>query len=62
VRSFSGKFVIRGFDLESLAGQTDGGIVERGKTVEAVELQPTEQTEPRLPVELELSARRVPCR
>ncbi len=50
VRSFSGKFVIRGFDLEDLAGVVDGAVVERGATVDAVALQAPQQTAPRLPV------------
>jgi hypothetical protein len=41
VRSFSGKFVIRGFDLEDLAGVMDANVVERGSTVESVQLEET---------------------
>ncbi|MEO7730523.1 MAG: IPT/TIG domain-containing protein [Kofleriaceae bacterium] len=36
VRSFSGRLVVRGFDLEDLAGIHDEGVVERGAVVEAV--------------------------
>ena len=49
VRSFSGKFVIRGFDLEDLAGVVDDSVVERGARVEDVVLQP-QQTRPSLPI------------
>lgn len=50
VRSFSGKFVVRGFDLEDLAGLVGGDVVERGAPVDAVLLQPSQQTAPRVPV------------
>jgi hypothetical protein len=50
VRSFSGRFVVRGFDLEDLAGLAGGDIVERGAPVDAVVLQPAQQTAPRVPV------------
>jgi len=40
VRSFSGAFVIRGFDLEDLAGVPDDAVIERGVTVEDVVLEP----------------------
>jgi hypothetical protein len=46
VRSFSGKFVIRSFDLEDLPGLTDGDVVERGATVVEVALEPAQQTAP----------------
>jgi IPT/TIG domain-containing protein len=46
VRSFSGRFVVRGFDLEGLAGVPDDGLVERGAVVESIVLQPSEQTGP----------------
>lgn len=50
VRSFSGAFVIRGFDLEDLAGVPDDTVVERGAPVAEVVLEPTQQTGTRLPV------------
>ena len=50
VRSFSGKFVVRGFDLEDLAGLVGGDVVERGVAIDEVVLQPSQQTAPRVPV------------
>jgi hypothetical protein len=61
VRSFSGKFVIRGFDLEDVPGQSGGLIVERGRTVDAVLLDPSEQITSRSASRAP-SARSVPCR
>jgi hypothetical protein len=49
VRSFSGKFVIRGFDLEDLAGFVNESVVERGVTVESVIVE-SQQTLPSLSV------------
>ena len=43
VRSFSGKFIVRGFDLEDLAGVVDDGVVERGVPVTAVILRAPQQ-------------------
>ncbi len=50
VRSFSGAFVIRGFDLEDLAGVPADTVVERGAPVTDVVLEPTQQTGLRLPI------------
>ena len=49
VRSFSGKFVVRGFDLEDLAGVAGDSMVERGVVVTDVAFQ-SQQTRPALPV------------
>lgn len=38
VRSFSGRFVVRGFDLEDLAGVVDEGVVARGAVTHDVSL------------------------
>jgi hypothetical protein len=43
VRSFSGKFIVRGFDLEDLAGIADEAVIERGVSVDAVVLEPAQQ-------------------
>ncbi|HET9621810.1 MAG TPA: IPT/TIG domain-containing protein [Kofleriaceae bacterium] len=43
IRSFSGRFVVRGFDLEDLAGFADEGVVERGATAEVVALEAPER-------------------
>jgi len=40
VRSFSGRFVVRGFDLEDLAGVLDEGVVARGAVTRDVVIQP----------------------
>jgi hypothetical protein len=40
VRSFSGRFVVRGFDLEDLAGVADEGVVARGAVTRDVVLEP----------------------
>lgn len=50
VRSFSGRFVVRGFDIENLAGLAGGDVVERGAPVDDVALQPPQQTLPAVPV------------
>jgi hypothetical protein len=39
VRSFSGRFVVRGFDLEDLAGVPDEGVVARGAVAGDVVIQ-----------------------
>jgi hypothetical protein len=49
VRSFSGAFVVRGFDLEDLAGVPDDTVVERGVPVAEVVLE-SQQTGIRLQV------------
>lgn len=49
-RSFSGKFVIRGFDLEDLAGVLDDNVVERGAAVDSVVLRAPHQMKPTVPV------------
>lgn len=50
VRSFSGSFVIRGFDFEDLAGVPNDGVVERGAPIEEVVLEQVEQLAPASPV------------
>jgi hypothetical protein len=40
VRSFSGRFVVRGFDLEDLPGVADEGVVARGVLASEVTVQP----------------------
>ena len=50
VRSFSGSFVVRGFDLEDLAGQPGESVVERGAQVDEVVIDPVFQLEPAVPV------------
>jgi len=50
VRSFSGSFVVRGFDLEELTGMTGESVVERGSLVSEVILDPPIQLEPAVPV------------
>jgi hypothetical protein len=40
VRSFSGRFVVRGFDLEDLAGIPDESVIARGAVAGDVVLQP----------------------
>ncbi len=60
VRSFSARFVIRGFDLEDLAGVVDDSVVERGATVDAVALQAPQQTAPRMAGRQE-PVKRQPC-
>jgi hypothetical protein len=50
VRSFSGSFVIRGFDLEDLAGVAGDGAFERTAPVETAHLQPAQQLLATLPV------------
>ena len=49
VRSFSGRFVIRGFDLEDLAGVTDEGVVIRGAVTRELVLEAPQQFTPRHP-------------
>jgi hypothetical protein len=49
VRSFSGRFVLRGFDLEGLAGVADDGVVERGAVTREVVLETPQQLTPRRP-------------
>ncbi|MBN1771104.1 MAG: IPT/TIG domain-containing protein [Deltaproteobacteria bacterium] len=50
VRSFSGSFVVRGFDLEGLAGVTGDDIVERTSRADEVVLRPPQQLTPTVPV------------
>jgi hypothetical protein len=50
VRSFSGSFVVRGFDLEGLAGIPDDDVVERTRPADEVVLDPPQQLAPTLPV------------
>jgi hypothetical protein len=50
VRSFSGSFVIRGFDLEDLTGVAGAGAFERTAPVETAHLQPAQQLLATLPV------------
>jgi len=50
VRSFSGSFVVRGFDLEGLAGVTGDDIVERTSCADEVVLRPPQQLTPTVPV------------
>ncbi len=50
VRSFSGSFVVRGFDLEGLAGFPDDDVVERTSPADQVALEPPQQLAPTLPV------------
>jgi hypothetical protein len=40
VRSFSGRFVVRGFDLEDLPGVVDEGVIARGAVASEVTIQP----------------------
>jgi len=47
VRSFSGRFVVRGFDLDDLAGVADEGVVARGAVTREVVLEPPRQLPPR---------------
>jgi IPT/TIG domain len=49
VRSFSGRFVVRGFDLEDLAGVADEGVVGRGAVTREVVLQAPQRITPRRP-------------
>ena len=49
VRSFSGRFVVRGFDLEELAGAADGSVVGRGAVVRDVALEGPQPLTPRRP-------------
>ena len=48
VRSFSGSFVVRGFDLEDLAGVADEGVTEQTAPADAIVIGPPQQltTEP----------------
>jgi len=46
VRSFSGRFVVRGFELEDLAGVSDEGVVARGAVTRDVVIQPPQPLEP----------------
>lgn len=50
VRSFSGSFVVRGFDLEDLAGVPGDAIFERTAPADNVVLSPPEQLIPTLPI------------
>lgn len=50
VRSFSGAFVVRGFDLEDLAGVPADSVVERGAQVTEVVFEPPQQFSPAVPV------------
>ena len=49
IRSFSGRFVVRGFDLEDLAGVPDEGVVARGAVTSDVVLEAPQQTTLRRP-------------
>ena len=46
IRSCSGRFVVRGFDLEDLAGVPDEGVVARGAVASDVVIQPPQPLEP----------------
>jgi len=46
VRSFSGRFVVRGFDLEDLAGVADEGVVARGAVTRDIVLEPPQPLRP----------------
>jgi len=46
VRSFSGRFVVRGFDFEDLAGVADEGVVARGAVTQNVVLEPPQPLTP----------------
>ena len=46
VRSFSGRFVMRGFDLEDLAGVPDEGVVARGAVAGNVVIRPPQPLGP----------------
>ncbi len=48
VRSFSGRFVVRGFDLEDLAGVPYEGVVTRGAVARDVVIQPPQPIGPDL--------------
>ena len=63
VRSFSGRFVVRGFDLEDLAGVPDEGVVGRGVVTREVVLEaPQPITPPRRAWRCETGAlRRTAC-
>jgi hypothetical protein len=50
VRSFSGSFVVRGFDLEDLTGMPGESVVEHGARVTDVRLDPPPQLAPAVPV------------
>ncbi len=50
VRSFSGSFVVRGFDLEDLAGIPGDAVVERTAPTDDVVFDPPQQLVPTLPV------------
>jgi hypothetical protein len=45
VRSFSGRFVVRGFDLEDLAGVSDEAVVARGVVADEVTVEPPQPVE-----------------
>jgi len=50
VRSFSGSFVLRGFDLEDLAGVPGDAAFERTAPLDAIALDPAQQLIPTLPI------------
>jgi hypothetical protein len=50
VRSFSGSFVVRGFDFEDLAGVAGDGALARTAPVETAHLEPPQQLVATLPV------------
>ena len=50
VRSFSGSFLVRGFDLEDLTGMPGESVAEHGARVRDVRLDPPPQLAPALPV------------
>lgn len=50
VRSFSGSFVVRGFDIEGIAGFPDDDVAERASPADQVALEPPQQLAPTLPV------------
>jgi len=50
VRSFSGAFVVRGFDLEDLAGVPADSVIERGALVTEVVFDSPQQFSPAVPV------------
>ena len=50
VRSFSGSFVVRGFDIEALAGFPGDDVIERTSPADEVAVEPPQQLAPTLPV------------
>jgi hypothetical protein len=49
VRSFSGRFVVRGFDLEDLAGFAGESVVERGAVVDTLSIESPQPLSPPAP-------------